>query len=395
MMRRIMQFLRGMVWLEVECPCPERIWNLCALYGIPFWDVRWRDETHFTLRTTRRGARTLRQAASELPVTFRRRREKGAPLLLWRLRRRYVLAAGTALVLALTVSGQIFVWDFRVSGNETVPTETILRALEEYGVTVGSRALDIDQEDLRNHVLLELRDISWLAVNVRGCTAHVQVVERHRPPEIIQERQPSNVVAARAGLVTKVEAWDGRAEVQPGATVTEGELLISGVVDSERTGVRLLHGMGRVWGRTWYELAVLVPLEKEVRESTGKTEVHYALDVGKHRINFFGRGSQSGPDCDKITQYQPLTLPGGYRLPLTLVREELTPCTVSTVKRSREEALEEGKEWLLSALQDTMTAEGTVQETRFAGAVQPGGLLVTMTAECLEQIGVPVPLAAP
>ena len=395
MMRRIMQFLQGVVWLEAECPCPERVWNLCALYGIPFWDVRWRDETHFTLRTTRRGARALRQATADLPVTLRRRREKGAPLLLWRLRRRYVLAAGAALVLALTVSGQIFIWDFRVSGNETVPTETILRALEEYGVTVGSRALDIDQEDLRNHVLLELKEISWLAVNVRGCTAHVQVVERRSPPEIIQERQPSNVVAARAGLVTKVEALDGRATVLPGTTVTEGELLISGVVDSERTGVRLLHGMGRVWARTWYELAVLVPMEAEVWESAGKTEVHYALDVGKHRINFFGGGSQSGRNCDKIIQYQPLTLPGGYRLPLTLVREELTPYTVSTAARSRGEALEEGKEWLLSALEDTMTAEGTVQETRFASAVQPGGLLVTMTAECLEQIGTPVLLAQP
>ena len=87
------------------------------------------------------------------------------------------------LALVLMFGGNLVIWDFQVSGNDTVPTETILRALEDYGITVGSPGLHIDQETMRNHVLLALPEVSWLAVNVRGCVAHVQVVERHRPPE--------------------------------------------------------------------------------------------------------------------------------------------------------------------------------------------------------------------
>ena len=73
------------------------------------------------------------------------------------------VAGGTAVPLStliplLLAVGSAFIWDFEVTGNDTVPTETILRALEDYGITVGSPGLHIDQETMRNHVLLALPD---------------------------------------------------------------------------------------------------------------------------------------------------------------------------------------------------------------------------------------------
>ena len=163
-----------------------------------------------------------------------------------------------------------------MTGNDTVPTETILRTLEKYGVALGARSR-IRQEELRNHVLLELPDVVWLTVNMRGCTAHVQVVERQRPPHLYTDGEITNVVAARDGLVTSVQALDGEAQVMAGSTVTAGQVLISGVVDSDRRGYRLLHGMGQVWARTWYELSVSVPLT--VREKGQETEAVTHLAV--------------------------------------------------------------------------------------------------------------------
>ena len=201
------------------------------------------------------------------------------------MRRRYVLWCALGLLLALYGYGSLFIWDFQVTGNDTVPTEKILRALEHNGVAIGTRSLSFDQEELRNHVLLELGDISWLSVNVKGCTAHVQVVERRRPPEIVDRSRPANVVAARDGLVTKLEALDGRALVAAGAVVTRGQLLISGVSDSHSDGVRFMRGSGRVYARTWYTLSVLVPLTTAEKTGEGETARRVALDVGKQRYS--------------------------------------------------------------------------------------------------------------
>ena len=395
MYKRTANFLRGSALVRVECAYPERVVNLCSVHRIPFWDVRWESPIRFTLRTTRPGVRQLRAAAEPIGAEVRVLRQSGAPALLLRLRRRYALLGGAALLLALLTASNFFIWDFEVSGNETVPTETILRALERQGVAVGSPGLSVDQEQLRNHVLLELHDLSWLAVNVKGCVAYVQVVERRRPPPLIREQDATDVIAARDGLVTKVEALDGRAEVLPGTTVTRGQLLISGVSEGGSYGDLPTHGVGSVWARTWYELSALIPLQ--TRQRTAETEVRteYALIFGKHRIKICGKGSVTPTDCDKITRYVAWTLPGGLRLPVTLAEERYSRRGTAEAERPVREARQEGEELLLQQLRSQLGDDAAVVDTRFAAARRGDSLLVTLKAECLEQIGVSVPRDIP
>ena len=94
-----------------------------------------------------------------------------------------------------------------------------------------------------------------------------------------------------------------------------------------------------------------------------------------------------GSDCDKITQYYPLTLPGGFRLPITLVTEWTVSYAATTVERTEAQARSEGETILLQLLEQQMTEGGTVQQTKFSAARQGSYLLVTLKAECLEQIG--------
>lgn len=391
MYRRIINFLRGSISVRVESPCPERVLNLCAVHEIPFWDLKWRDERTFTMRTTRRGSAALRAVTGETDCTLCASPERGAPAIARRFRTRYVLLAAAGIFLLAFLCSNLYIWEFRLSGNKTVPSEKILRALEDYGITVGSRSMDIDQEDMRNHVLLELPDVSWLAVNVKGCVAHVQVVERLRPPRAVRENEITNVVARRSGIITKVEALDGEAQTAPGSTVTEGQLLISGVTDVG--GVRLHHGMGRVWARTWHEIPVLVPLTVLERQETGRS-VRTAVDFGKHRINLYGKGSMSGADCDKIVHTRAWTLPGGFRLPVKWVREIRICCETVPCQRKVAAAQQEGEETARQLLAQELPPESSIVSTRFSTARRSGWLLVTLQAECLEEIGRQVILPA-
>lgn len=385
MYKKVVNFLRGSVGVQVASPYPERVLNLCGVHEIPFWELRWQSPINISFRTTRAGLHSLRRVCGDgTEITVER--EAGVPWFWQRIKKRYALLAGFALFCLLLFSGNIFIWDFEVSGNETVPTETILRALEEYGLTVGSPGISIDQEDLRNHVLLKLPDVSWLAVNVKGCTAHVQVVERLRPPAIVQEQEARNVVAGCSGLVTKVQALDGKALVLPGTTVTEGQLLISGVVDSDQHGMRFLHGMGSVWARTWHDLSVSVPLTSREKAQERKTVTHIALDFGKRRLKFYGKGSVMGEECDKITKYKPVSVMG-LRLPLTWAVEQSTYYDMAETSRELSRARKEGEAQLLRQLAQQLGEDGTITDTRFAAAQHGGMLVVTLRAECEEQIG--------
>lgn len=395
MYRKAVNYLRGSVTVRVESEYPERVVNLLAVHAIPFWELRWLGENAFTVRIAWSSLPRLRAAAGEVPCTVQQMSRSGAPVLLLRLRRRYVLLAGMGLLLLLAVCGNFFIWEFRVTGNDTVPDETIIRALEEYGITIGTVSLRIDQEAMRNHVLLELPDVSWLVVNIKGCVAHVQVVERKRPPQTVREEELTNVVAQRSGLVTQVVQLDGKAQIRPGSTVTAGQLLISGVVDSSRSGVRFLHGMGEVWARTWYDLSVMVPL-KEIQHTQQVAErTQVRLILGKRQINLFSKGSILGSDCGKIVHYGAVCLPGGFRLPVTVVKEQTVRYDAVVKERTLAEARAEGEAALLALLEQHMTGEGTVTDTRFSAARKGDYLLLTLHAECHEQIGQQVLLPQP
>ena len=172
MYRKAVNYLRGQAVAEVVCTAPERVVNLCAAHGIPFWDLTWLTETSFRVTTTLSGARRLAEVTADIGAQVTVCRKSGAPELWRRCRHRYVLLAAALVLPLLLAVGSAFIWDFEVTGNDTVPTESVLQALERCGVRVGTRGVGLDQDELRNRVLPLLPDVVYLAVNVRGCTAH-------------------------------------------------------------------------------------------------------------------------------------------------------------------------------------------------------------------------------
>lgn len=391
MLNEIVNRLRGQLRVRAESAFPERVLNLCGARDLSFWDLEWESPTAFTCRLSRKDWHTLRRAAKNLDCTLTVVRREGAPYFLSRFRHRTALMTGLVACGLGLFLGSFFIWDFAVEGNETVPTEQILRALEKNGVGLGSFGLGLDGEDIRNHVLLDIPELSWIAVNVSGCRANVQVRERRPVPELVSKREPANVVARRAGLVLKVRALDGVACVLPGTSVAEGQLLISGVEDTETVGARVLTGMGTVTARTWYSLDTAVPLQAEEKQYTGEEKLGISLIFGTHRVKFFRNSSIEGAEYDKITNRRPWSLLG-VPLPVTLVTEQYRFYETVSVEQSPAQAEKAAEAVLTEYLHSLVKPYGTVKSTLCSARQKGDTLLVTLKAECEEQIGESVPI---
>ena len=399
MLKKAVKLLRGSVCVRAKSAYPERMLNLCSARGIEFWDVRWIDDTALSFCVARGDLRALRRAAEGCGAEVSIERTAGTPFFFARLRRRHALFAGGILCAALLLVNSLFIWDFEVTGNETVPTETILHALREHGVHRGTFIYSFRSQDICNRVLPELKDLCWVAVNVRGCKAYVQVRERVRAPERVNENEPTNVIAAKPGLITKVRALDGEKRVLPGTSVQQGQLLIAGVVDTggtEKPSVttRFLAGKGEVWARTWYDLTVRVPLTYEKKVYTGKEKRSHTLIWGENRLKIGAKGSSiCNVDCDKIKNQTQWTLFGLFALPVTWETETLLPYELEVTPRSRADAEAQGKDMLETYLAALLGETGSVTQRRFSTAVEGDTLVVTLSAECEEQIGKEVPIA--
>ena len=195
MMKRIVNLLKGEVTGRVESGFPERVLNLCAEYAVAFWDIRWESPVAFTFTTTRRDWKRLRKLTKRIDCDMTAVSWKGTPFFLGRMRRRVALWGSLAAGVLLLFYSSLFIWDFEIEGNKTVSDQAILRALEKQGVGFGTYSYAVNSAVLRNNILLEMPELSYIAVNVRGCRAYVQVRERVFAPEIVSRRDPGNTVA--------------------------------------------------------------------------------------------------------------------------------------------------------------------------------------------------------
>ncbi len=386
MLKHMTNLLKGEVTGRVESGFPERVLNLCAEYGIQFWDLKWESALAFTFTLTRRDWKRLRKLSKRLDCDMYALGWKGTPFFLGRLRHRYGLWITLGVCSLLLFCGSFFIWDFQIEGNETVSEQEILRALEKCGVRFGSYGYGVNSFELRNDLLLELPELSYIAINVRGCRAYVQVRERIEAPEIVNERQPGNTVAAKDALITAIQPWGGEKQVLPGTTVTQGQLLISGVVENDYAGTRYLRGMGKVYGRTWYTLQCQVPLTAAEKQYTGEESCRRALLIGKNRVNLYFNSSISGDTCDKMITWNQCKLPGDIPLPVTIVTEWERSYTLVERRRTEEEALRLADIVLTQRLEGYLP-EGEVLSRELSYEVVEDTLLVTLTAECEEQIG--------
>ena len=398
MWNEFIALLRGNVRVRARSRFPERILNVCSARGIPLREPRFVGEEELAFSVDRRDWRRLRAACADLGAEAHIERVAGVPFFLGRLRRRYALLAGLAACVLLVALSSCFIWDFQVEGNGDVPREKILRVLAKNGVRRGTFAYSIRQHDLCNRALPELPELAWLTVNTRGCRATVVVRQRVPKPEIANESAPTNVIATRDALVTAVRALDGEAKVLPGTMVRKGQLLISGVVDTDGVerpvvGTRWLAGKGTVEGRTWYELSTKIPLSFALKQPTGEESRSFAVLWGEKRakLSIKGTGNLS-TECDKIISRKQWTLPGGLVLPVTWVTETRIPYETVHMERSRESARELGSAALERYLASQLGEGGEIVSTRVADAVQGDWLLVTLSAECHEQIGKVVPI---
>ena len=397
-MQAIINFLRGSVLFTVTGAFPERFLNLCAQARVGFWDLEWLDPHTLRLRVSRRDARRVEALAEKVLCEARARRHLGAPYFLAGFRKRYALLLGLALSLTAVCVLSRFVLTIEVSGNERVSTAAILTELSRQGVRVGAYGPGLDVRRISQESLLQLDGLSWMAINLHGTRAEVLVREKLPEPEVRDESTPANVVARADGVILDLEVLDGQAAFREGEAVLRGEVVICGTVDLKEpeyaevdAGQRLVHARGSVWARTYRTLSAALPLEARVKQYTGEGVTQWSLLILGRTVNFFGKGGVFTGGYDKIVETYPLTFPGGRVMPLALRRTEYRAYETRPAALNAAAARNMLEERLLARLDALVGEDGAVLNTVFTVREEDGMLVVTLRAECREQIGREVP----
>lgn len=390
-MQKVINYLRGSVQLELTGAFPERFLNICAAENVPFWRVEQPDPHTLRVTLAVQDRKLAEQLASRSMCQVREVGRRGMPAFLTRFRKRYALLAGLALSILAACILSNFVLIIDVTGNERVSRGEILSELDRLGFGIGSYGPAVDERDLVNRALLDLEDLGFLTINIKGIRAEVVVREAPVKPEIVDKNKRADVVAVRDGVILEVGAKAGKEMVKEGDAVLKGEVLISGLVTyedgtGEEFSSREVRADGEVWAITERTERRSIPLKTWGKGASQGSQTRYALRVLGHRIKFYRNSSISYDNYDKISREYQLTLPGGLELPVSWIKTEITSYESASTTLTRESA----ERYLKERLQEQLKAEvadGTVLSQSWETEEKDGVLTVTVKASCNEQIG--------
>jgi similar to stage IV sporulation protein len=286
----------------------ERFVNLAARERIALWDCRRKDgDLHATAPA--KSYRKLRGLAKKSGVRIRIEEKQGVPFTRRRYRRRWGLLAGFGVFLIFLFVMSLFLWQIDVEGLEDIPESRVLQTLEGLGIHPGSFRAGIDVRGSERNMLLLMPELSFIAINIDGSAATIELSERSMPPVLIDAHAPCNLVARMAGQITAINVFEGQALVGVGDAVAEGDVLISGVTQDGAGNNLFRHARGEVMARAEHTITLKLPLEQIRYTPTGeiksrdnldlfglnlplflpiRVEGFYHIERGERQIRFFG-----------------------------------------------------------------------------------------------------------
>lgn len=314
-----LESLLGCYYVELISGDVAHFMDHAVRKGIPLRDVSWENDLTVRFRVMRNTYNKLldisQRYGSELTIISRVGMYWGVMGLI--RRPLFIFGIILMIILGTFLPGRIYFVE--VQGNSLVETARILESASECGIKFGASRRLVRSEQVKNQLISAISDLQWVGVNTRGCVAVISVREKAAQMTVDVELEPCDIIALRDGIILDCSATQGTLLCTVGQAVSEGDVLISG--SNSLLNVDTLTGAsGEIFAATQRQFSVCIPDSAWGRGEKCGRRVNFSLQIGKNMINFFKGSGISGSSCVKMYSKYVLTLPGGFTLPVALVK---------------------------------------------------------------------------
>lgn len=331
---KLWHYFRGYVIIKIEGFMLEKFLNLVVNEKIFLWDIVRDSSTCIYIKVGKKDFIRLKNIMKKVACRIAVVDKKGLPFILWKMKKRVFLVIGASTTLILIFFLTSFVWKIEVTGNKNIPTNIIIKQLNDLGLREGKLKYKFSENELENRLIINNKGISYVHISIKGIKAYVEIVENVDPPPILDTSIPTNVFADRDGIIHSMIVFGGGAVVKKGDLVKEGDLLISGEIpgnaslDEDRINgennikSQLVHAWGDVYAQTWYEYEIDVEFKETITDSDN-TIHEKGIEIGKKEF-LFKKSKIPLENYDKIESTRALIDFMGIRIPIYVKNIEYT-----------------------------------------------------------------------
>lgn len=384
---RLWHYLKGYVIIIVSGISPERFINICTRRQILLWDVERLNHRSVQMKISIRGFKNARTAARKSRCHVRIEAKKGLPNVLRKYKKRKGFLLGFIAFAVLIYLMTSIIWSIEISGNSLVETHALMEQINSMGIYRGATKRFVDPKRLADSLMLNNRELSWVGVEIKGTKLLISVKEGIGQPKVIDADQPCHIVARQDGIVISIQAKNGLTMIKEGDTVTKGQILISGNMESihPEFGSKQVHAIGQVIARTWYEHKKEIPVKQIIRRRTGEEWNKYSV----YFLDFIlpiPSGKNPFQKYETSIYDKTPVIGNRFRLPLGLTVQCFFEIEEQEIVLDKEQARELAQEAAIREINNTIPETADVIDQQMQVLPEGDKEYITITVECTEDI---------
>lgn len=382
-MIRIIRWILGYVKFTFQNGFSEGFINDCFKNNLNIKDIA-KTENGISAKTDIKTYFKLHHIALRHGGKVRIVKRKGLPFLFLPFKRRWGILFGIVFSVFLISFMGGFIWNVTVVGNDRVNSAKIIDYLAQNGFKTGVRWNDTDKENLEFGVMAEFDEVSWISINKIGSLALVEINETRDKPNITDNSKITNVVATDDGIITHVTALGGWNIVKAGDAVSKGDLLISGINESEVDEKNhFAHAHGTVLANVNKTLSLNISREQKEKNFYKSVEYKSLIFFGLE-IPLYLRTEQG--EFDEFISKSNIVY-NDFRLPIGVKTKKREYYTV-TSNRLSDEALQELSQSELEKLKEKEFKDAEIISENIDFEMLDNVCVITGSYNIVKNIGI-------
>lgn len=351
--------------------------------GISIYDVTVADPFTICFCAKRRDVATIKKICQKRGDRIDVEGWTGHVYYLIGLLKRPIFLAGIFcwLFLALWLPTKILF--INVMGAENISEAYILECAAKCGIHMGATGKEVRSEQVKNALLSCMPDLQWAGVNTTGCVATIYVREKTAEGASSPKTSITDILSTQDGIISDITVYSGTALCKPGQAVKRGQALISCYTDNGQilafTGAR-----GEVYAETKRQIRAITLLNAYKRTHILSETENFYVVIGKNPIKFQKDSGILGDGCVKMYDIKECLLPGGFALPVTIIKETVTEYALEPVTLTEEDCI-----WLEGYTEAYLSANlisGTILSAQTKTSQTDSLLYLLGTYDCREMI---------
>ena len=382
----LLSYLIGYLVIEIEGYYIERYINICKNEKLAIWHLKRQEDIKLVFRARIQDFKELIKIAKKTKCKLKIKSKKGLPFLFQRYKKRKIFLFLLIILAFFIILSSNFVWNVEIQVENNLEIANIEEDIKSAGLDIGKLKSKVDTKSIINEIRLKRDDVAWMGIEIKGTNAIVKLVKADEKPEIVDDDEYCSIISDKAGVITKINAQSGTANVKVGDTVNVGDTLINGWMEGKYTGIRYVHAKGEIEAKVWYTKYKNVSYNTTDRKETGNTETKYSIKFNNFKINF-SKGLSKFEIYDTIETESKMKLFSDFYLPVSIIKTTYKEIEEVQKTYSIEEAKNIGIQELEKELNQEIENKEAIVNKNVNTYERDGSIDVYVTYEVLENIG--------